>query len=151
MRRKDREITDQSTIDQIIAESKFCRMALCDNGRPYIVPLCYGYKDKTLYAHSASEGHKIDILRNNNLVCIEFESGAQVVENPIACKWKLRYKSVIAWGMVAFIEDKEEKRRGLDIIMANYGPGRFEYSQDSSDKIVVYKIPFETMTCKISA
>ena len=151
MRRSDREITDLASMERIIAEAKFCRMALCDGDRPYIVPLCYGYRNKTLYAHSALKGHKIDVLRRNNSVCVEFESGAVVVENPVACKWKLRYKSVIATGRAVFVDDKEEKRRALDLIMSNYGPGRFEYMPDSFEKIVVYKIPFETMTCKISS
>jgi hypothetical protein len=137
-------------MESIIAESKFCRMALCDNGKPYIVPLCFGYKDRTVYFHSAKEGHKIEVMRQGSDVCLEFESGAQVVENPVACKWKLRYRSVIAYGKVSFIDNRDEIRMALDVIMNHYGKGPFSYSDESLQKIVLYKVPLESITCKIS-
>lgn len=151
MRRKDREITDLATIESIIAESKFCRMALCDKGKPYIVPMCYGYKDRTVYVHSAREGHKLEVMKKNSAVCIEFETVPEVVKNDIACKWKLRYKSVIAQGKAVALDGIEEKRRALAIIMGNYAPGLFEFSEEGLNKIVVFKIALEFMTCKISS
>lgn len=151
MRRKDREITDLATMEGIIAESKFCRMALCDNGKPYIVPMCFGYKERTVYIHSAREGHKLEVMKKNNAVCIEFETVPEVIKNDIACKWKLRYKSVIAQGRAVAVDGVEEKRRVLAIIMGNYAPGLFELSEEGLNKIVVFKIALESMTCKISA
>ena len=35
MRRKDREITDISRINELIAGCKVCRMAMCDGNKPY--------------------------------------------------------------------------------------------------------------------
>jgi uncharacterized protein len=151
MRRKDREITDLATMESIIAESKFCRLALCDNGKPYIVPLCFGYKNRTVFFHSAKEGHKLDVMRQGSDVCLEFESGAQIVENTVACKWKLRYRSVIGNGKVGFIENKDEILAALDVIMSHYGRGPFSYSDENLEKIVLYKVPLDSMTCKISA
>jgi hypothetical protein len=151
MRRKDREITNLATMESIIAESKFCRMALCDNGKPYIVPLCFGYKDRTVFIHSAREGHKLEVMKKNSAVCLEFETAPEVVKNDIACKWKLRYKSVIARGRAVVVEEIEEKRRALAIIMSNYAPGLFEFSEEGLNKITVFKIALESMTCKISS
>ena len=151
MRRKDREITDLKTVEGIIAEAKFCRMALCDNGKPYIVPMCFGYKDRKVYIHSAPEGHKLEVMKKNSAVCIEFETVPEVVKNDIACKWKLRYKSVIARGKAVVLDGMEEKRRALGLIMSNYAPGVFEVSEEGLNKITVFKIALESMTCKISA
>jgi hypothetical protein len=151
MRRKDREITDLATMESIIAESKFCRMALCDNGKPYIVPLCFGYKDRTVFFHSAQEGHKLEVMKKNSAVCLEFETAPEVVRNDIACKWKLHYKCVIARGRAAAVEAMEEKRRALAIIMSNYAPGVFEFSEEDLNKIFVFKIALDSMTCKVSA
>ncbi len=39
MRRKDKEIRDIATIEDIIRKASVCRLALCDNGWPYVVPL----------------------------------------------------------------------------------------------------------------
>jgi nitroimidazol reductase NimA-like FMN-containing flavoprotein (pyridoxamine 5'-phosphate oxidase superfamily) len=38
MRRKDREITDRSIIENILERAEICRVAMCDENMPYIVP-----------------------------------------------------------------------------------------------------------------
>lgn len=42
MRRKDREVTDLSEIIEIMKNCDVCRLALNDDGFPYILPLNFG-------------------------------------------------------------------------------------------------------------
>ena len=82
MRRKDKEITDREVIDSIINESTFCRLALSQDDRPYIVPLTFGYDGTALYFHGALAGKKIDILRKNINVCFEFDLSLIHISEP---------------------------------------------------------------------
>ena len=59
MRRSDREISEIHAIEKILAEASVCRLAMVDNGEPYILPLNYGYRDGTLYFHGAAHGRKV--------------------------------------------------------------------------------------------
>ena len=43
MRRKDREVTDEARIDEIISRCNCCRIGFNDSGEVYIVPLNFGY------------------------------------------------------------------------------------------------------------
>ena len=43
MRRSDREITDEKSIEAFIAKEQIMRIAFYDNGEIYIVPVNYGY------------------------------------------------------------------------------------------------------------
>ena len=70
MRRKDREISDLGEIESIIQRADICRLAFCDRGKPYVVPLCFGYRRGAIYFHSAREGRKLDMIRNNRLVML---------------------------------------------------------------------------------
>ena len=70
MRRKEREILIKNDMISIIKEAKICRLGLCNNNTPYIVPLTHGYKDNCLYFHSAKEGMKIDMIKQNPHVCL---------------------------------------------------------------------------------
>ena len=63
MRRKDKEITHRAEIESIIRRSMVCRLALADENIPYLVPLCFGYKDNSLYFHSVGQGRKIEMLK----------------------------------------------------------------------------------------
>ena len=50
MRRSDKEVTERKRIEDIISASKVCKLAMCVDNTPYIVPLCFGFKDNTLYS-----------------------------------------------------------------------------------------------------
>ena len=73
MRRKENEITDKAEIESIIKQSWVCRLAMSVDGEPYVVPLCFGYAEDVLYLHSAKEGKKIEMLKQNSAVCFEFD------------------------------------------------------------------------------
>jgi nitroimidazol reductase NimA-like FMN-containing flavoprotein (pyridoxamine 5'-phosphate oxidase superfamily) len=150
LRRKDKEITDKNEIESIIRKSLVCRLGLADNGMPYIVPLCFGYKDNSLYFHSAKEGRKIEIIKRNNAVCFEFDIDSEIKSGKDACAWGMKYRSVIGYGTATLIEDPEEKRKALDVIMAQYADGAFEYSEKAFGKALVIKVEIESMTGKKS-
>jgi nitroimidazol reductase NimA-like FMN-containing flavoprotein (pyridoxamine 5'-phosphate oxidase superfamily) len=130
--------------------ARVCRLGLCEGDQPYIVPLCFGYKDNALYFHCAGQGKKLDILRRNNNVCFEVDIDSQVMKADQACDWEMKYKSVIAFGKAVFIKDIESKRKALDVIMHEYSDGTFEYPANAIDNMVVIKIEIESMTGKQS-
>ncbi len=151
MRRKEREITDRSEIEAIIRKSLVCRLAMSDGDQPYVVPLCFGYADNTLYFHSAGEGRKIDILKKNRRVCFEFDNDPMLVKKGRdGCDWGMKYESVIGSGRADIIEDAASKRKALDIIMNQYGDGSFQYADAKVKQTVVIKVEIEEMTGKRS-
>lgn len=150
MRRKDKEINDITAIEDILSKALVCRLGLCENEKPYVVPLCFGYKDNTLYFHSAREGKKLDILRKNNNVCFEVDIDCDIIKADKPCDWGMKYKSVIGFGKATFIEDIESKHKALDILMQQYSEGAFEYPTNVIENIVVIKVEIESMTGKQS-
>ena len=151
MRREDKEINDIATIEGIIRKARVCRLALSENGRPYIVPLCFGYKDNNLYFHSAREGTKLDIIKKNNNICFEIDIDVEFVKSKEVCGYNMKYQSVIGFGKAAFIEDIESKRKALDIIMQNYSDESFEYPVEAvKNTITIIRIEVESMTGKKS-
>ena len=148
MRRADKEITSKAAIEGIISRSLVCRLALADENRPYIVPLCFGYKDNSLYFHSAVQGKKIDIIKKNNRVCFEFDIDSEVIKADKACEWGLQYKSVVGFGQASFLEDSESKRRALDIIMKQYSGESSAYPEAKLKHTVIIKVDIQHMTGK---
>ena len=150
MRRKDKQITDEAAIGSIVRRARVCRLAVSDDGQPYVVPLCFGYKDGALYFHSAGEGRKIDILRRNSRVCVEFDIDTELVTNEQACQCTMRYRSVIAFGKASFVEDVESKREALDILMSQYSDRSWAYSDEAVGKVAIIRVDIESMTGKQS-
>ena len=150
MRRRDREITEKSVLETIIMNSVVCRLALMDGNRPYMVPLNFGYKDNTLYFHSAPVGKKIEIIKLNPNVCFEFDIHTTPVEAEEACAWSMNYQSVIGFGKAYIIEDDLEKRSALSIIMQHYSGKDFHVPETELLRVAAFKVEIESMTGKQS-
>jgi uncharacterized protein len=150
MRRKENEITDPKIIHELLSTADTVRLAMIDGNEPYIVPLNYGYKDNALYIHCAKEGRKIDILKRNPRVCFEIEGRSELIKSDQACKWTMYFQSLIGYGNVSILEDKEEKIAGLDILMAQFGSKKNSYHPKHVDAIVILKLNIESVTGKQS-
>ena len=150
MRRKDKEIKDIVEIESIINKSNVCRIALSEDNSPYIVPVCFGYKDNCLYFHSANSGKKIEIIKNNNSICFEFDdySGLMLSENP--CDWDIKYLSVIGYGKASIIHDFDEKIKALSIIIEHYSDTFYQFQKNNINAVTIIKVEIRNITGKRS-
>lgn len=150
MRRKDKEIKDGAAIRRIIDKAGICRLGLCRDNVPYIVPVCFGFDGKSLYFHTAREGMKIDYIAANNRVCFELEDEVEAVSNEIACEWSFSFYSVIGFGTVEELTDPTLQARALGWIMKHYSNREWDFSGRSFENIRVWRIHIDQMTGKKS-
>ena len=67
---KKRDLTFKPELESIINKCTICNLSMVDQeGKPYVLPMNFGYKDDHIYFHSARTGKKIDILQNNPESC----------------------------------------------------------------------------------
>ncbi len=153
MRRKDREVTDIGKILEIVEKAKVLHLGLFDGEFPYVVPLHYGfeYTDGILvfYLHSAKEGHKLDLIKENPNVCIELECDVSDIsggENP--CKYSSTYASVMGRGKAETVQDVQEKIKGLKLLMENQTGRGFEIDEKMTSAVEVIKVVLSGFTAK---
>lgn len=156
MRRQDRRITDPAMICAVLDKCRTLHLGLVEDGRVYIVPLNYGWTEENgryiLYAHSAAEGRKIDLIRGGADVGFEMETGVEYFDADTACGWGNRYESIIGEGCATLLSTPEEKRQALAAIMAHYS-ARKDYTFEDAmvDLVQVIKIDVTALSCKIHA
>ncbi len=148
MRRSEREITDPAVMEDVLSRATVCHLGLCDDEQPYVVPMNFGYENRTLYFHSATEGQKLDILRRNNRVCFQVDTDVEIVVGDTGCNCRTRYRSVIGFGLATFIEDPAEKRRALVVLMRHYASGTFVFPDDAVAGMCVFRVDIARMTGK---
>jgi Predicted flavin-nucleotide-binding protein len=160
MRRTDREITDQSEIANILQKSDACHLALVDDGRPYIVALNYGFawdpsqegSKPVIYFHCANAGKKLDIIRKNGAAAFFIDTGHELVRGEKDCDWSMKYQSVAGNGTVTIVENPEEKKLGLDLLMGHYsGRTEFTYNAALFERTVVLRLSVSAITGKKKA
>ncbi|TFF99007.1 MAG: pyridoxamine 5'-phosphate oxidase family protein [Promethearchaeota archaeon] len=151
MRRKDKEIKDKKIITSIIQKAKVCRLALSNKNIPYIVPLNYGFQDNCIYFHSAKEGKKIDIIKQNNNVCFEIDLDFKLIPGKKACDFTASYISVVGFGKAEIVDDLEKKRDALNIIMKHYtGKNNYSFNEKSLKNTLIIKIKITDLSGKKS-
>lgn len=154
MRRQDRRITDPAVIRAVLDKCRTLHLGLVEDGRAYIVPLNYGWTEENgryiLYAHSAAEGRKIDLIRGGADVGFEMETGVEYFDADTACGWGNRYESIIGEGRATLLSTPEEKRQALAAIMAHYSARKDYTFEDAMVNLVqVIQIDVTALSCKI--
>lgn len=154
MRRQDRRITDPAMICAVLDKCRTLHLGLVEDGRAYIVPLNYGWTEENgryiLYAHSAAEGRKIDLIRGGADVGFEMETGVEYFDADTACGWGNRYESIIGEGRATLLSTPEEKRQALAAIMAHYSARKDYTFEDAMVNLVqVIQIDVTALSCKI--
>ncbi len=151
MRRLDKEINDQTILDEILNKSQVVRIGFAADNIPFIFPVNFGYAYNKIYIHSATQGSKIDLIPKNNKVCFEMELYDEIIKAKKSCNWTTKYRSIIGWGTISIATDREEKIKGLDIIMVKYGkPLNNNYSDTMLKKMVLLVIEIDRFTGKQS-
>ncbi|NJK85624.1 MAG: pyridoxamine 5'-phosphate oxidase family protein [Bacteroidales bacterium] len=124
MRRKDKNISDEAIIEHILHTADICRLGLVDKDEAYIVPVNYAYSNGTIIIHSAGNGRKIEIIRQNNKAAFEIEGGYAIETGEKACEWTTKYRSVMGKGIITIVTNVLQKKAGLDLIMKNMAGAR---------------------------
>ena len=151
MRRKELELTDKDEIISIVKRAKVCRIGLSHDNIPYIVPVNFGFEENKIYFHSAKKGKKIDILKKNNNVCVEIDLDYKLKEGDDPCSYGTNYYSVMRSGKAEFIEDIEEKKYALNIIMDHYTSNKnYEFNDRMIKRLALIKINIDELTGKKS-
>ena len=152
MRRKEKQIVDIEALHSVINYASVCRIGLVKGDRPYVIPLSFGFDGRNIYFHSARGGEKVEILKANNHVCVEFEQDVKIIEDEKPCNWSARYLSVVVHGTAELVDEPVEKKYGLGQIVEHYGVagGQYSFTDEEIKPVLVYKVIIEEIVGKIS-
>ena len=148
MRRSKQQLS-QEECETILEQGKRGMLAvLGDDGYPYTVPLNYTYADGRFYFHGASEGHKLDAIDACSKCSFNVLSEPQEHEG----EWWLTWRSVICFGHIRRLEDRDRKREVLWELGSKYFPsmeGEREHIERRLDHMAVLELEVEHMTGKL--
>ena len=119
-----------------------------DNDYPYAVPVSYVYSEGKLYFHSALNGHKVDAIRKCDKAsfCV---IGQDYVQPK---KYTTYFRSVIAFGKIHIIEDKEEMLTAARLLSERYNPndeeGLRKELEKGFDRMLAIRFDIEHLTGK---
>lgn len=152
MRRKEKEINDIGEIELIISKCDVCRIGFASDNVPYIVTMNFGYSggnEKKLYFHCASEGRKLEMIKKNHYVCFEMDTDHSLTTGEQACDCSMEYSSVVGYGHISVVKEREEKIAGFNSIMSHYSTSNeFKYNESSFERSIILRLDIQQITGK---
>ena len=152
MTKRERQVTDPEQIRHILDTARVLHLGLAVNNEPYVVPLNYGYIMENgklvLYLHSAQRGKKLDMLRANPNVFFEMDCDRVPFESKLPCQYGMVYSSIMGRGVAHIVEDVEEKKRAMTILMKTQTGKDFEFVDRLVSMVAVVRVDVSEYTAK---
>ena len=142
---------DREILDQIIQASEICHLACCLDGKPYLIPLSFGYDGEYLFFHTSQKGKKITAFNQDPRISLNFVTGVKLDSSgDQACSWDFHYQSAIIDGDIEEITNFETKKQALVQITNQYGEYKEEFPEGKIHAARVWRVKVERFNLKIS-
>ena len=150
--KREQRITDHARILELLDAGKVLHLGLCVDNEPYVIPMNYGYtmedEKLVLYLHSAVRGKKLDMIRENPKVYFEFATDLQPFGGVKPCQYGLAYSAVMGKGIATIVEDTEEKKRAMTVLMKTQTGKDFTFTEEWVSIVAVIRIDVTEYTAK---
>ena len=152
MTKRERQITDESQIQRILDTAKVLYLGMAVDNEPYVVPMNYGYTHENgklvLYLHSAVRGKKLDLIRENPRVFFAMDCDREPFAGQVACQYGMTYSSVMGRGDARIVEDVEEKKQAMSILMQTQTGKEFTFNDRLVSIVTIIRIDVLEYTAK---
>ena len=152
MTKRERQVTDPKQIMAILDAGKVLHLGLAVDNEPYVVPMNYGYTvengNLVVYLHSALRGKKLDMIRANPKVFFEIDCDIIPFESVLPCQYGMTYSSVMGKGVARIVEDVEEKKKAMSILMKTQTGKDFSFEDRLVSIVAVIRIDVSEYTAK---
>ena len=146
------EITNKEIINEMLNNGEYGTLAICDNNKPYSLPINFVRLNNEIYFHGSKKGRKIDILKNNQFASFSVVESYSMIQSyfssndELACPATQFFKSIITDGEIKFVENYDEKVKVLSELMkklqkeGKYKPLSEEVYQKAINATTIYKL-----------
>jgi len=96
-------------------------LVMCDNRKPYAVPMNHGFMKGRFYFHCAKEGRKLEVIRKNpqvSYVVKKYYGSEEDFQDSMRCHGQ--WESVIAYGRAHVVEGQLALKEAFKKFMACY-------------------------------
>lgn len=147
IRRKNRELPYEECIEILTNEPRGVLAVLGDYDYPYTVPMTHVFVDGKIYFHGAQTGHKNDAIKKHDKVsyCV-MDKGVKAKDS-----WWYTFKSVVVFGKIRTLTDKDEKIEKLTYLGDKFFPTHEETVSEINrllDKTEVFEITIDHISGK---
>jgi nitroimidazol reductase NimA-like FMN-containing flavoprotein (pyridoxamine 5'-phosphate oxidase superfamily) len=154
-RRPDRGFYDHETVHGVLDAAALCHVSYVVDGQPFCTPTLFWREGSRLYWHGSNSSRMLRNLSEGEPACLTVTHLDSLVLARCGFNHSADYRSVMAFGRARVVEDPEEKRRALVMMVDRFFPGRTAQLRTTSAQEInattVLMMDIERASAKIRA
>jgi len=144
---------DRDAIYTILDEALVCHVGFSIDGQPYVIPTMFARVDDHIYLHGSAASRMLRGLGAGLAVCVTVTLADGLVLARSVFNHSMNYRSVVALGTAALIEQPEEKLAALRAFTEKILPGRWNDARQPSEQELkatsVLRLPLTEASAKM--
>ena len=148
MRRFRQQLTEEECIKILETERRGVLALHGDDDYPYALPLNFIYDGGKIYFHGAKEGHKADAINRDSKCSFCVHDQGYLKDGD----WAYYVKSVIVFGRIRMLEDRDETLRIAEKLGMKYFPTAEDVENDlrkNGPRVQIMELTPDHMTGKL--
>ena len=123
-RHPERAHYDRENVFAILDAALMCHVGYVIDGLPYVTPTLFWREGERLYWHGSSASRMLRTQAKGIPVCLTVSHVDGLILARCAFRHSLNYRSVMAFGTAAIVDDPAEKEAGFNAFIERVYPGR---------------------------
>jgi len=153
LREAHRAVYDRDAIYRVLDEAFVCHIGFAVDGQPFVIPTMFARVGDDLYFHGSAASRMLRGLTCDLPVCITVTLLDGLVLARSVFNHSMNYRSVVALGHAALIEDPAEKLGALRAFTEKLIPGRWNEARQPNERELkatsILKLPLTEVSAKI--
>lgn len=126
IRRRDRAVTDEAWINELLHRAPVGALAIAAGGRPYVHTSLFVYDEdeRAIYFHTARKGAARSAVEGDSQACFSVNELGRLLPADKALEFSCEFAGVTVFGEAAVVDDAETARHALQMLLDKYAPHR---------------------------
>ena len=148
-------VYERERVHAILDEALYCHLAwVGEDGDPRVIPTIHARVGDALYVHGSSASSTLRAIKHGLPVAIAVTIVDGIRFARSMFEHSMNYRTVIAYGMVEEVTDREELARVFDVITDHVAPGRSDDARRPNDdelrQTTFVKVALDECSAKVS-
>jgi len=153
VREPHRAVYDRETIYAILDEGIVCHVGFAVEAQPFVIPTMFARVGDHIYFHGSAASRMLRNLSGGLPVCITVTLADGLVLARSVFNHSMNYRSVVALGNAALIDDPNEKLVALQSFTEKILKGRWNDARQPNEKELkatsILKLPLTEVSAKV--
>jgi uncharacterized protein len=153
VREPQRAFYDRETIYKILDEGFVCHVGFTAEQQTFVIPTMYARVDDAIYFHGSAASRLLRGVGAGLSVCITVTLADGLVLARSVFNHSMNYRSVVALGNAAIVDEPDEKLSALHAFTEKILPGRWNDARQPNEKELkatsILRLPLTEVSAKV--